>query len=140
MANYCALSDIQAKVQSTTFSDGPSPAATQPTATQVTDFCLQITADMDQKFLGYGISLPIDASKADYLRRIATFGVLAEVYDAMDTEPKKAERFSLKYEKEMEFIRDNHHMLEVTGATPAPPEGTSPDRDSVPFPEGEDSW
>lgn len=139
---YCTAADIQAKAQNTTFSDGPSPPLTKPSLTQIGDFIVQITADMDQKMRGGGVVVPVLASKADYLRLICTYGVLGEVYGSMDVEieTKNRRRWRELYEESMQAILDNPQAMNVDDTLYSPPVDASEQRDEPFIEEGVRKW
>ncbi len=132
---YCATSNIQAKIQYTIFS-----ATSQPTSTEVSNFCDDITQDMDEKFQTAGITVPIvDADKLKLLKRIACFGVLAEVYRVIDEMIDKAKMYQDLYDKAMKNILDNKDILAAIAIVINNPKWTGQDR-TIDFHRQEDDW
>jgi hypothetical protein len=122
---YCLIADIQAKIQYTVFS-----ATTNPTDTQVTAFCDDITQDMDEKFQTVGIAVPItDADKLKLLKRIACFGVLAEFYRSVDEMTEKAKMYQDLYDKAIKNILNNPDILSATSEVTNNPTWTGEERD-----------
>jgi len=107
---YCAVADIESKIQYTDFSD-----TSNPTETQVTTFCGEISQDMDDKMQPCGIAVPVtDDDKLKTLKRIACFGVLAEVYRCIDEMIDKAKMYQDLYDKELKNVLNNKDIISAT--------------------------
>ena len=134
---YCTTTDIQAKIPYTTFS-----ATSKPTLTQVSDYCDDISADMDEKFQSVGVTVPVtDSDKLKLLTRVACFGVVAEVYRSQDNNIEKAKMYQDLYDKEMKYILANPDILLATAEVTNAPQFTQTDSTrTVPFARETDGW
>lgn len=104
---YCTYSDIQQKLQNITLD-----ATSDPSTAEVTEFCDQVSADMDAKMNAVGVATPVtDSEKLKVLKRISTNGVLAEVYRSINAEDEASERYQVLYDKAMGDIMKSPDIM-----------------------------
>lgn len=104
---YCATTDVQKKVQNTTFT-----LTTQPSTTQIDAFCEEISDEMDVRMQACSVTIPVvNPDKLEYLRLIATHGVLAIVYRTISVETDKSGEYQRLYDKALEAICKNPSII-----------------------------
>jgi hypothetical protein len=112
MADYCALADVQQKMQHITFT-----VTSKPKTTDVTHFCGEITVEMDAKMRSVGVTLPItDADKLELLQKISINGVIAIVYRSIEMETERSEMYQKLYEDALNEILENPAIISETSA------------------------
>jgi len=122
--SYCAHADIETRFQNLSFS-----STTNPTDTQVDVMCDQVSDDMDTQMQTVGIVIPVtDTDKLDMLKRIASFGVVAEIYRSLDLELEKAKMYQALYDKELGKILKNPEIITGTDEITNAPSWTGEDR------------
>lgn len=134
MANYCTYSDVQAKLQNITLTD-----SSNPTTTEVTAFCTQVTEWMNARFRVVGIDTPItDSNLLDLVKPIAANGVTAEVLRSVEMESESAAVFQDLYERALEKIEQNPSILQENTVLASP--GGSMSLRPRAFRKGEQDW
>ncbi len=136
MSVWVQPADIQAVIQTTPFSDGPTPPATKPTLAQVGAACNEVESELNATFQGLGIPLPIDVTSLDtlaFLKRAATCGVCERVFLTMGNYLEKAREYRDRYDSMVAIVRRNPKTLSpvasITGVSA--PTSTIPEVEST---------
>ncbi len=123
MAGYCVTADVTRELPNITIASG-----TKPSITDVDQFCLDVSADMDRRFAAAGILIPVtDADLLAFLKPIAANGVKARVLRSKALEDGDAEQaavFEQLYQDAMQRIEARPAILREAD-TPGRPEGTA---------------
>ena len=136
MADYCTTADVTAELTYITIS-----GSTTPSTDQVTQFCTDITADMDARMRAVGIDTPVtDSGLLPVLKPVAINGVKAKVLRALniqDGDQERAGEYEQLYQDAMQRIERQPAIIRSTD-TPGEPEGV-PERD-IAFSRGGAEW
>lgn len=136
MADYCLYTDVVRELPSITIG-----VATKPSTTEVTQFCTDITADMNARFRAVGLQTPItDSDVLAVIKPIAVNGVKAKVLRAnVDGEQETAGIYEDLYQEAMRRIEARPSILRETDS-PGEPEGTSREDEDIAFSRSGSEW
>lgn len=136
MADYCVTADIVRELPSITIG-----VSTKPSTAEVTQFCSDITADMDARMRAVGILVPItDTELLKILNPIAINGVKAKVIRAnVEGVQDTATIYETLYQDAMRRIEQRPSIIRDTD-DPGQPEGTERDDDDIQFTRTGDEW
>ena len=136
MADYCTTADIVRELPHVKI-DG----TTKPSADEVTQFCADITADMDARFRAVGLEVPIaDEGPLKVVKPIAVNGVKAKVLRAKQLgDQEQTVIYEKIYQDAMARIERNPAIL-LTQDTYGQPEGTAREDEDIQFKRTEDDW
>jgi len=134
MADYCAYTDVASEIQYVTLS-----ASSDPSTTEVTTWCGQVTAEINARFNAVGITTPVtDTEKLKVIKAIAVDWVVWKVLSAIDMESEEAGRRKSSYDKSMARIEANPAIVEETTDVLKAPEGSV--AKARPFTRAEKIW
>lgn len=138
MADYCATADVIRELPNIQID-----AATKPSDTEVTQFCADITAEIDARMRAVGITIPItDADLLKVLKPIAINGAKAKVLRSKQLEEGDEERattFEELYQSALERIERRPSILREEDS-PGQPEGTEREDTDIQFTRTGDEW
>lgn len=136
MADYCLYTDVVRELPSIAIG-----ASTKPSTTEVTQFCADISADMNARFRAVGLEVPItDADVLAVIKPVAVNGVKAKVLRAnVDGEQETARIYEELYQEAMRRIEARPSILRETDS-PGEPEGASREDEDIAFNRLESEW
>lgn len=138
MADYCNKDDVIRELPNITID-----ATTKPSETEVTQFCMDITSDMDSRMRAVGITVPVmDEDLLKVLKPIAINGVKAKVLRAKQLEEGDEERaatFEELYQAALERIERRPSILREEDA-PGQPQGTARKDEDIRFTRTGEEW
>lgn len=121
--SYCTYTDVEANMQYMSFT-----ATSKPTQAQVTQYCTEISQEMDNKMQTVGISVAVvAASKIEQLQMIAIHGVTAKVYRAVQM-IEMSKEFQRLYENALKDLLANANIINATAEVTNNPEWTGESR------------
>lgn len=134
MADYCSISDVQVDLQRLTLT-----SSTDPSTTEVTTWCGQVTAEMNSRMNAVGITTPVtDSTKLDMLKAIAVDWVMWKILGSLNVESDAAQRRKTSYDNSMQRIEKNPSIIEETSVAYSAPDGAK--ASSRPFRRGSKDW
>jgi len=138
MADYCTKDDVIRELPNFEI-DG----STKPSDTEVTQFCSDITAEMDARMRAVGITIPVDDEDLlKVLKPIAINGVKAKVLRAKQLEEgdeELAATFEELYQGALERIERRPSILREEDS-PGQPQGTEREDDDIRFTRTGEEW
>lgn len=133
MANYCTVNDIEREL----------PKITITAEADVTQFCTDITAEMEARMRAVGITVPVtDADLLVVLKPIAINGVKAKVLRTKQLEEGDEERsatFEELYQAALERIENRPSIIREEDS-PGQPQGTERNDNDIPFTRTGEDW
>ncbi len=136
MADYCTTADVVRELPHVKID-----VTTKPSADEVTQFCADITADMDARFRAVGLEVPITAADPlKVVKPIAANGVKAKVLRSkqLGDQPQTVDYEKL-YQDAMARIERNPSIVQAQDAY-GQPEGTEREDEDIKFRRTEDDW
>jgi len=138
MADYCTNNDVIRELPNIKIDE-----TTKPSDTEVTQFCSDITAEMDARMRAVGITIPVDDEDLlKVLKPIAVNGVKAKVLRSKQLEEGDEERaatFEELYQGALERIERRPSILREEDS-PGQPQGTEREDTDIRFTRTGEQW
>ena len=138
MADYCTTADVQQELSLYNIATDSDPSTTD-----VDQYCTDITADMNGRMHAVGIDTPVtDSDPLAILRPIAVNGVAAKVLrskTAKGGDPEWAETYQELYDDAMDRIERRPSIIREDDS-PGTPQGTARDDDDIKFSRTGTEW
>jgi hypothetical protein len=126
---YCTTADVLKQLALSEIS-----ATSDPSITDVDQYCIDISAEMDARMRAVGVALPVtDADRLIHLNEVAVNGVAAKVLRAKTVkggDPEWADTYQGLYDAKMARIVERPAIVGATDY-PGQPEGTERDDDDI---------
>jgi hypothetical protein len=138
MADYCTKDDVIRELPNIEIT-----GSTKPSEDEVTQFCSDITAEMDARMRAVGITVPVeDEDLLKVLKPIAINGVKAKVLRAKQLEEgdeERAQTFEDLYQAALERIERRPSIVREEDE-PGQPQGTERNDSDIPFSRTREDW